>query len=199
MKVVSMQDGTVPCWDDPEYGPWIKPPMIGKYMPPYDHGYTNIIYQVSKHTSLGKISIPALAEVQRFGQKTGATSKNQLYLGLVIKIALTNTHDTVSSSRLIPKIQGVTSCRDLRFAFESPQFGNITYNFNGDWLSDQDLRERREFEKQSKNNQIVYPMVGNAVRLPSPVPNRRIKWLVILAFILSSLTLWFLVKHKKQK
>ncbi len=199
VRVVAMREGTIPYWDDPQYGPWVKAPALARFMPPYDQGCTNFIFQVGGHTNLGTIQIPTRADFQFFGQKSGGKSKDELSLGLAVTITLTNIRDTLNLDRLIPTVQGVTLCADYRFAFESSKvLGPIHYNFDEDWLSDQGLKERTEFKEQKMKNLKFYPLVGNSAQSPTIEAQLRIKWLVISASSLSCLLLWLLIRNKQK-
>lgn len=196
---VLFSDGRVRRWNDEDAGFMTGPPIESTWPPPYDGGFTNAALIVdSFHTESG-YSIPKTATFRILAPKANGGSTNELDLLRTYSIGLTNALLKVERTDFRPKINGVVYVTDKRFERERKPIHQISYTFDKQWLSDDEVRRRPEFPKATALQQVQINASLSAANVQQ-VRSQRGKQVVWVLAIASTLGLaWIFISVRKQQ
>jgi len=163
---------------------------LRKRQPPYDKGFTNVIFHVLETTNFYGMILPIKVAVDVFCPlKTG--------LGLLCSYEISDVKVNVESNNFSfkPSIPGLTYVTDGRFVSEA---GLIAYPIKTNWLSETEVRSFPQFA----NGKAVASVIERNIPVPPTSPT--VLWIIrcflILTILVSPILIWYsLNKTNKTK
>ncbi len=141
--------------------------VVVEAAPPYNHGWTNAVYEVLSMTNLAGFPVPHRARFTRFAPRPEGTKASDLIILTTIDIETKNLSSTDQAPAL-PAIEPGLLVNDNRFRpeIQSP----IAYQSDGGWLTARQVRKLPDFAPQfriatppSKPFATVTPVLGYCV------------------------------------
>jgi len=149
-----------------------------KRQPPFDNGFTNIVFRVLESTNLSGMVLPTVVTLNVACPRQGE-------LGLLYSYRISNVNILTKSieNSFVPVIPGQTHVTDGRFRSEA---GLISYEIETNWLSEGEVRSFPQFGK----GKIVTSIIKQ--NAPVKLENGKI-WLIRIFFIISVLSATILI------
>lgn len=201
--VVYFSDGIMRQWAE-QRDSWVKPPQMTAMPKPYDHGFTNHIYNVGKSVRIGAHVLPEQFTFNSYDRKSVGVDSNDLFLISEFIGIATNVHIIASPTTFLPNLPSAASVREERFVRSSPPVHTFFYPSRGAWLSDSEVTNMPQFASQVvKQSQQIAKIAARPATRPTPrtIP-RAVLWGALTLITLVPLFVgWWLsqTKHKGTK
>ena len=129
---------------------------LGRRDPPYDKGFTNVLYKVLELLDIDHMLLPKQAELETFCLRPVAASKT-LELQRINRYALEGVTflPTCNVASFVPRLPEKTVVSDARFAQNGAAFSYMS----GKWLSESEAKNTVEFKRQMGVTPPVHPRV----------------------------------------
>lgn len=111
-----------------------------RHPPPYDRGFTNLVYSVAQTTNYHGNMLPAVASMKIHGTKREGQHGADLRLQSSFDIRLESAGPLAASLVIPPRLPGVTYVGDRRFVNDSPPKGWVGYLARTNFPTEQEVR-----------------------------------------------------------
>jgi hypothetical protein len=184
LSLVQKNDGYRYYYRDPDLSPLVEPIQRSPWPPPYDRGFTNLVYNVRRLESLGRLWLPAEFECLYFRPVLVRPNTDPGVPGLELRLTgrVSAWEAVLSAAGTLPIVPGTSAVSDFRFFTRSNRFPHLPYMTNR-WLSDTEVMALREYRQAVSTLQSAHLNV--AATPPKPIAGARA--LVWAAMILVSL------------
>lgn len=134
-------------WEDGVFhaaliGPNYKPNQVKRWPPPYDQGFTNLIYGVRAATNLEFVSLPLESELLCFMpaifEKNSVPSQNELRVHKKVRLQTLHIKLINEPVELLPVIPGLTIVQDRRFT--NIVLNPVNYMISNRWLTEKEVK-----------------------------------------------------------
>jgi hypothetical protein len=160
---------------------------ITKRDPPYDKGFTNVVFDVLATTNYSGMILPTDVKVDVF-----CPSETGLNLTYSYRISKVNIKLPPTDFSFKPTIPGLTHITDGRFAAEA---GLISFNVKSNWPSETEVHSLPQFAHGKSVESLIE---RNAPIQVSNGKIRTVRALFILACLSSIVMLWYFTAKSKQ-
>ncbi|GIX50055.1 MAG: hypothetical protein KatS3mg132_249 [Limisphaera sp.] len=178
-------------------------PGLGRYPPPYDTGFTNVIYEVSEWQEVGSLALPAKSRLRVLAPPGASRSgTDDLATVAVGEVHVTATHGWEGTVALPPAIKGVAIVYDYRISSEA-QPGWFVYTTTNRIL------EPAEFHTARLGSEPAWPVAQ--LQWDALQPSQRLaeaearqarravtyRWILITSSLALALAIgWALYRHR---
>lgn len=142
-------------WEDGVFraapiGSHYEPNHVKRWPPPYDQGFTNLIYGVRAATNVEFVTLPLESDLlcfmpATFEKNNSVLSQNVLRLHKKVRLQTLHVKLVNELVDLLPVIPGLTFVQDKRFTniVNSP----VNYTISNHWLAEKDVKSLPAFRR----------------------------------------------------
>lgn len=183
------------AWLDYDNEPYVMPPSKLRYPGLAGKGFTNVVYRVDATSNSSGLLLPARFHVDHYMQegRPGENAVSACSLWRRFSFSVTNRCTEAGVASFIPRVLGITTVDDLRFALSEPRVLKVGYVATNRWLTDSEVKRLPEYA------QTLRYQAGASARLVGPRPTSIVSKVLFWSSFAGStlICLWLLLRRRQ--